>query len=202
VTSSNATATVGLPGTTVGGTSLDGFVTAGHLVNGQGAQVSVVDYHGALIGSGTVNDWSDPITQGVAGGYDYAVVLLDKPQVIHPLGHFGPMGAPVPAGPILPYNVQYVGRHANTWSMVNGALAKLGNPTRQWLNCWSAGPCSQLWLGDSGTVVRGFGAGSHQGKIFGHFVGGSFWRAGSFIHQYIQDLEQTNQAGLAQAITF
>jgi hypothetical protein len=76
--------------------------------------------------------------------------------------------------------------------MVSGALNQLGDANRQWLSCWSCGPSGILAQGDSGSVAVGMGPGSYRGKLFGHFVGGSYWPGyPQLVHLYVQDLGET-----------
>src|SRR5262245_4623170 len=74
-------ATVGLP-CTLTASGERAFITAGHLVTGNKAKVEIgaTGSGGLTWVTGEVVHWSDPITAGINGGYDYAVVRLDDDQ--------------------------------------------------------------------------------------------------------------------------
>jgi hypothetical protein len=182
------------------------FITAGHLVDGAQARVVVTNndyYPHPTIAEGTVVAWSDPYKEGPAGGFDYAVVQVDRggvepyiPVVPHP----------TPVQPYVPINAlmlrqgwQQAG--AQRYGMVTGALNQVGDGDRQWRSCWMLGPSFLLNRGDSGTLLVTMDAAGHGDKILGHFVGGSYWpdREG-LVHLYVQDFSESLKAGLEDEI--
>jgi hypothetical protein len=203
-------ATVGLPCTLLG-SSDRAFITAGHLVTGNGDQVEVgATGSGALAWvTGTVVEWSDPIQSGSNGDYDYAVVRLDDPNdTVGTLNHAGL--EPVPTHPHQPKVIDVYGRlptPVRRTGSVSGALAQLGDAARQWLDCWQFASLPALQPGDSGSVALGANGTPSADRVFGHFVGLSVAIDASgasipgAVHQYVQDLRSCLAAGLDQAIS-
>ncbi|WP_433580081.1 hypothetical protein [Nocardia brasiliensis] len=197
----NRTATAGVPCIRTA-TNTPAIVTAGHLVTGVGARVQIYA-SGQRTPSwieGIVTHWSDPAVTGGAG-YDYAVVeLRNQRDQILGVHHTGPAGTPRP--PYAPIDVTAYGAISGSRAgQISGALAQLGDVTRQWSACWQLGPSYLLALGDSGGLVLGT-SGAHSGKVLGHFVGGSYWpnRPG-LVHQYVQDMASCLDSGLGRHIT-
>lgn len=194
-------ATVGVP-CQLKLTAEPAFLTAGHLVSGVGDRVDVAATGGGAQTwvRGEVANWSDPAISGLAD-YDYAVVrLIDAGDQLLSVVHNGAAGAPT--APYQPIDVAiYSAQSGPQNGQVSGALAQLGDSTRQWLTCWQVGPSGLLTLGDSGSLVLGT-SGASAGKVLGHFVGGSYWsRSPGLINLYVQDLDSCLTAGLGQSIT-
>ena len=195
-------ATAGLPCRVGPSATLNGFITAGHLVSQVNALVEVAgeDANGqpAWI-RGTVRHWSDPASNPPTGSWDYAVVVLDNGAAVDPVSHSGCQPAPSP--PYVAFNVSLNGAVSpQRYGMVDAALNQHGDTTRQWLNCWSLGPSYLLDLGDSGTVALAAGQGART--VFGHFVGGQQWPGGQgLVKLYVQDLASCLAAGLGQFVT-
>lgn len=202
-------ATVGLP-CTLTASGEPAFITAGHLVTSNKAKVEIgaTGSGGLTWVTGEVVHWSDPITAGINGGYDYAVVRLDdKQDTIGPITHSGAQPAPTP-----PYQVLTVDVYGRTPApvrrsgSVTAAIAQLGDATRQWLNCWQFASQLAMQQGDSGSVALG-SAGPSANLVFGHFVGMSVMVGSPAVagqraaHQYVQDLRSCLAAGLDQHIT-
>ncbi|MGH8834903.1 MAG: hypothetical protein ACRDWG_07900 [Actinomycetes bacterium] len=152
--------------------------------------------------------WSDPVTAGINGGYDYAVVWLDHDHdTIGAITHSGTQ--PAPAAPYQVMTVDVYGRMpvpVRRSGPVTAALAQLGDATRQWLNCWQFASQPTMQQGDSGSVALG-SSGSSANRVFGHFVGMSVtvgmpvFAGQAAAHQYVQDLRSCLAAGLDQHIT-
>ena len=155
------------------------FVTAGHCVNAGGESIEVVDAK-QTTRAGVVAEHWDPILNAPTGSWDVAIVVADV--AVQAIPHNGVR--PPPMLPAVPFNVAiYTCRGVVTGAASGGALAQVGDLSRQWRDCWSIGPSSLLIQGDSGAVAM-----DANQRIVGHFVGGSQWPGyPAFLHLYVQD---------------
>lgn len=138
----NGRATVGVPviRDLDDGSSVEGFLTAGHSVSGVGTQVLKSrrkwPSHGAVLGR--VSLYSDPVAPtGVTPtpGFDIAVVDLDPSQ--QPLSPVSSGVARLPSSPPTPEPIRIRGAFTrNGLGMICASLMAGGGPRRQWKDCW------------------------------------------------------------------
>ena len=188
--------TVGVPviRTIDDGSSVEGFLTAGHTVSGVGAQVlqsrRTWPSHGAALGRVSLH--SDPVAApGVTPtpGLDIAVVDLDPGQ--QPLSPVCSGVAQLPSSPPQPEPVRIRGGFTrNGLGMVCAGLMAGGGPRRQWLDCWIMVP-GLAAQGDSGGCVI-----TTQGQeLLGMLVGGARQGGSSrYAFHYVQDHDSAQQS--------
>jgi hypothetical protein len=198
-------ATVGLPCALKADPRAGAFITAGHLVDAVGDRVRVLGRGpaGPFWLGGTVRLRCDPIDSAPNAEYDYAVIELDAGKQVATIAHTGVQAAPIAA--VIPMSVSVTGAVSGVRPLltVNGALNQLGDSTRQWKNCWSLAPSYSLQLGDSGSLALGVTPGPSAGRVFGHFVGGSYWPDHphpGLVHLFVQDLRSCLAYGLGNHI--
>jgi hypothetical protein len=188
--------TVGVPVVrTMDNSSIDGFLTAGHVVSGLGAQVvksrRSLPTKGPVLGQ--VACYSDPVAPPGAistTGFDIAVVDLDPGQ--SPLSPVSTGVAQLPSSPPqpVPVRVRCGFSRKSRLGMICASLMAGGSPRRQWQDCWILTP-GLAQAGDSGSpVITTAGQ-----ELVGMLVGGA--RQGGrlrYAFHYVQDHDSTQQA--------
>jgi hypothetical protein len=199
---------LGFPTRRAGSTTVDGFLTAGHVTPGGvggGVDLETMNQHGPPTYSriGTVIRHADPIGLGGAGGWDYALVEVD-PGVNPP----SPLTSNVASlSPTLPSPLPVTMHGAVSGLQMGGivgALTVLGVPTppappatsRLWRDCWIMIPSAIGQQGDSGAAVLDTSSGEGVGMLVG---GSRQLPAVTYAVQYVQDLENLTASELTPA---
>jgi hypothetical protein len=189
---------LGFPTSQTGSSTVDGFLTAGHVTpGGIGSTVELETPHrfgsNTYSSLGSVVGHDDPVGLASPGGWDYALVALAQGVTApSPLtSSIASLSAWLP-NPV-PVTMHAALSGVQTGGIV-GALTTLGVPSppappatsRLWRDCWIMIPSAIGQQGDSGAAV----VETSTGAAVGMLVGGSRQvPAATYAVQYVQDLE-------------